>query len=212
MHFHVAAVALGSRAPPPAAATPPEVALLWSSPLCDDEQPEGTVTGCGAESAANRVADCRPTHRRARRPRAAACNRTAADTCRVSIFSAVSTANGPVDGVGSVVADEARRDARGGGGLPVRSSRKPTPRETRGWQHRGPGAFASPPRVRRRGRAEEGPAALRRIGPTQPRDVRRQRRIQPWSLIPDCYELQCKGKVIGGFGTDLWRIRAAELQ
>jgi hypothetical protein len=31
---------------------------------------------------------------------------------------------------------------------------------------------------------------LRRTGPTQPRDVRRQRRIQPWSLIPDCYGLR----------------------
>jgi hypothetical protein len=34
--------------------------------------------------------------------------------------------------------------------------------------------------------------------------VRRQRRIQPWSLIPDCYELRGDGKVIGGFGADLW--------
>jgi hypothetical protein len=42
--------------------------------------------------------------------------------------------------------------------------------------------------------------ALQRTGPTEPRDVRRQRRIQPWSLIPDCYELQCEGKVIGGLG------------
>jgi hypothetical protein len=57
------------------------------------------------------------------------------------------------------------------------------------------------------GEAEEGPAALRRTGQTQPRDVRRQRRIQPWSLIPDCYELRCEGKVIGGFGTDLWKLR-----
>jgi hypothetical protein len=30
--------------------------------------------------------------------------------------------------------------------------------------------------------------------------VRRQRRIQPWSVIPDCYGLRCEGKVIGGFG------------
>jgi hypothetical protein len=63
------------------------------------------------------------SRRRARKPRAATCNRTAVDSCRVSIFSAVSTANGPVDGVGSDVADEARRDAHGGGSLPVRSSR-----------------------------------------------------------------------------------------
>jgi hypothetical protein len=54
--------------------------------------------------------------------------------------------------------------------------------------------------------------ALRRTGLTQPRDVRRQRRIQPWSLIPDCYELRCEGKVIGGLGADLWKIRAAALQ
>jgi hypothetical protein len=38
----------------------------------------------------------------------------------------------------------------------------PTPRESRGWQHRGREAFASPPRVRGRGGAEEGPVALRR--------------------------------------------------
>jgi hypothetical protein len=48
--------------------------------------------------------------------------------------------------------------------------------------------------VRGCGGAEEGPLALRRTGPMQPRDVRRQRRIQPWSLIPDCYELRCEGK------------------
>jgi hypothetical protein len=36
--------------------------------------------------------------------------------------------------------------------------------------------------VRGCGGAEEGPAALRRTGPTQPRDVRQQRRIQPWAL------------------------------
>jgi hypothetical protein len=53
----VAAVALGSRALPPAAATPPNVALPWSPPLRGDELPEGTATVCGAESAANRVAD-----------------------------------------------------------------------------------------------------------------------------------------------------------
>jgi hypothetical protein len=47
---------LGSRAPPPAAATLPDVALLWSPPFRGDEQPEGTATGCGAESAADRVA------------------------------------------------------------------------------------------------------------------------------------------------------------
>jgi hypothetical protein len=40
----------------------------------------------------------------------------------------------------------------------------------------------SSPRVRGCGGAEEGPAALRRTGPTQPRDVRQQRRIQPWAL------------------------------
>jgi hypothetical protein len=34
----------------------------------------------------------------------------------------------------------------------------------------------------------------------QPRDVCRQCRIQPWSMIPDCYELRCEGKVIGGLG------------
>jgi hypothetical protein len=45
------------------------------------------------------------------------------DTCWVSIFSVVSTVNGPVDGVGSDVADKARRDARDGGILPVTSSR-----------------------------------------------------------------------------------------
>jgi hypothetical protein len=70
----------------------------------------------------------------------------------------------------------------------------------------------SPPRVRRRGGAEEGPATLRRTWPTQPRDVRRQRRIQPWSLIPDCYELRCEGTVIGGLEADVWKIRAAVLQ
>jgi hypothetical protein len=46
----------------------------------------------------------------------------AADTCRVSIFSAVSIANGPVDDIGSVAANEAGRDARGGGSPPLRSS------------------------------------------------------------------------------------------
>jgi hypothetical protein len=35
---------------------PPEVALLWSPPLCGDEQPEGTVTGYGAELAVDQVA------------------------------------------------------------------------------------------------------------------------------------------------------------
>jgi hypothetical protein len=84
----------------------------------------------------------------------------------------------------------------------------PTPRESCGWQRRGRGASASPPRVRRRAGAEEGPAALRRTGPTQPRDVRRQRRVQPWSLIPDCYELRCEGKVIGGLGLICGGIRA----
>jgi hypothetical protein len=69
----------------------------------------------------------------------------------------------------------------------------------------------SPPRVRGCGGAEDGPAALRRTGPTQPRDVHRRRRIQPWSLIPNCYELRGEGKVIRGFGADLWRIRVAEL-
>jgi hypothetical protein len=33
--------------------------------------------------------------------------------------------------------------------------------------------------------------------------VRRQRRIQPWFLILDCYEMRCEGKVIRGFGADL---------
>jgi hypothetical protein len=37
------------------------------------------------------------------------------------MFSAASTANGLVDDVGSAAADEARRDARGGGGPPLRS-------------------------------------------------------------------------------------------
>jgi hypothetical protein len=46
--------------------------------------------------------------------------------------------------------------------------------------------------------------ALRRTVLTQPRDVRRQRRNQPWSLIPDCYDLRREGKVIGGLGADLW--------
>jgi hypothetical protein len=32
------------------------------------------------------------------------------------------------------------------------------------------------------------------------------------SLIPDCYELRCEGKVIGGLEADLWKIRAAVLQ
>jgi hypothetical protein len=41
---------------------------------------------------------------------------------RVSIFSVVSIANGPMDDVGSAATAEAGRDARGGG-LPVRSSR-----------------------------------------------------------------------------------------
>jgi hypothetical protein len=49
----------------------------------------------------------------------------------------------------------------------------PTPRESRGWQRRARGASASPPRVRGGGGAKEGPAALRRTGPTQPRDLRR---------------------------------------
>jgi hypothetical protein len=53
----VATVALGSRAPPPKAPMPRDVALSWSPPLRGDEQPEGTATGCGAESAADRVAD-----------------------------------------------------------------------------------------------------------------------------------------------------------
>jgi hypothetical protein len=44
--------------------------------------------------------------------------------------------------------------------------------------------------VRGRGGAEEGPTALQRTRPTQPRDVRRQHRIQPWSLILDCYGLR----------------------
>jgi hypothetical protein len=52
----VAAVALGSHALPPGATTPLEVELLWPPPLCGDEQPEGTATGCGAELAADRVA------------------------------------------------------------------------------------------------------------------------------------------------------------
>jgi hypothetical protein len=42
----------------------------------------------------------------------------------------------------------------------------PTARESRGWQRRGQGASASPPRVRGRGGAEEGPAAPQRIGTT----------------------------------------------
>jgi hypothetical protein len=32
--------------------------------------------------------------------------------------------------------------------------------------------------------------------------VHQQRRIQPWSLIPDCHDLRCEGKVIGGFGAN----------
>jgi hypothetical protein len=52
----VVVVVLGSRVSPPAAATTPEVALPWSLPLHGDEQPEGTATGCGAESVADRVA------------------------------------------------------------------------------------------------------------------------------------------------------------
>jgi hypothetical protein len=62
----------------------------------------------------------------------------------------------------------------------------PTPRESRGWQRRGRGASASSPRVRGRGGAEEGPAALRRIGLTYPRVVCRQHRIQSCALILDC--------------------------
>jgi hypothetical protein len=27
--------------------------------------------------------------------------------------------------------------------------------------------------------------------------------------VESCYDLRCKGKVIGGFGVDLWRIRVA---
>jgi hypothetical protein len=49
-------VVLGSRAPPHAAATPPEVALSLSPPLCGDRQPEGTTTGCGAELVVKQVA------------------------------------------------------------------------------------------------------------------------------------------------------------
>jgi hypothetical protein len=35
---------------------------------------------------------------------------------------------------------------------------------------------------------------LWRTGPTQPRDVRRQRRIQPWSLIPDVMNCDARGR------------------
>jgi hypothetical protein len=42
--------------PPPAAATPPNVALSWSPPLRGDEQPEGTATGFEAELATDQVA------------------------------------------------------------------------------------------------------------------------------------------------------------
>jgi hypothetical protein len=30
--------------------------------------------------------------------------------------------------------------------------------------------------------------------------------------IPDCYVLRCEGKVIGGSGADLWKIRNTALQ
>jgi hypothetical protein len=72
------------------------------------------------------------------------------------------------------------REGRHSGGLPSGARvTAPTPHESRGWQRRSRGASASPPQVRGRGGAEEGPMTLRRTGPTQPRDVRRQRRIQP---------------------------------
>jgi hypothetical protein len=36
--------------------------------------------------------------------------------------------------------------------------------------------------------------------------VRRQRRIQPWSLIPYCYELRWRGSELRRFGDDLWKL------
>jgi hypothetical protein len=39
--------------------------------------------------------------------------------------------------------------------------------------------------------------------------------LQKWRVVMicdargSCYDLRCKGKVIGGFGVDLWRIRVA---
>jgi hypothetical protein len=68
----------------------------------------------------------------------------------------------------------------------------PTPLESRGWQRRSRGASTSYPRVR--------------IGPTQPREVRWQRRIQSCALIPDCYELRWRGSELRGFGDDLWKL------
>jgi hypothetical protein len=52
----VAIVVLGSCAPQPTAATPPDVALPWSPPLRGDKQPDGTAMGCVAETSAYRVA------------------------------------------------------------------------------------------------------------------------------------------------------------
>jgi hypothetical protein len=104
-----------------------------------------------------------------------------------------------VDSTGNVAADEARAARLDGGG-------------------RGPSRLSSVvvissfvsadrtwPRTRR-----TAPTKLGRMQWTPKKSTTGHR--NPAYLIPDCYELRFEGKVMGGFGADLWRIRAVELQ